>query len=397
MDTGSIVSIILLAVTLVAYIYLTLAEGVHASRHIGAAATLTRLPGLIRFLRLAAVMASTASLIILFYTIGSLPVYVISLGLLLLMLAFWLFQDLVVLALRRWPGVASLATTTLDISASSDHQNHTSGSDSASLATSQGPIADEATFLTDEQKAVLDAREQRMIRSILSLEQDTVREIMRPRIDVVAVEKGAPISDVAKLILESGHSRLPVYEGSIDKVVGVVYARDVLKFWGQENVATSLEEAMRPPFFIPESKRLDQLLQEFQSSRFQMAIVIDEYGGTEGIVTLEDLLEEIVGEIEDEFSHQQEPDITLLEDGGALVDARVTLDDLNDVLGTQMAMDGIDTIGGFVYGSLGRLARTGDAVDAAGVRIEVVAAVGRRLRRLRITRLAQQATDIPTK
>lgn len=395
MDAGSIVSAILLAVTLVAYVYLTLAEGVYVAKHNGMASTLTRLPGLIRFLRPATIMASTASLIILFYTIGSLSVYIVSLGLLLLLLALWLVQGLTALALRRWPVVASLVATPLDISALNGPRNHSSSGDSAPPATIP-LMANEETFLTDEQKAILDAREQRMIRSILSLEQDTVREIMRPRIDVVAVEKGAAIADVAKLMLESGHSRLPVYEGSIDRVVGVIYARDVLKFLGQEGPLPPLEQVMRPPFFIPESKRLDQLLQEFQSSRFQMAIVVDEYGGTEGIVTLEDLLEEIVGEIEDEFS-QEEPDITLLEDGGALVDARVTLDDLNDVMGTQLAMEGIDTIGGFVSGSLGRLARTGDIINVDNVRIEVVAAVGRRLRRLRITRPNQQTPDTLTK
>jgi len=306
----------------------------------------------------------------------------------MLLLLLWLIQDLCALSVQRWPETTYLVASPVNqlwnrllrfpSTEPSPEASERSASDEASQASNN------EVFLTEEQKAVLDDREQKMIRSILSLEEDIVREIMVPRVDVTAVEQDASVAEVGKVMLNSGHSRLPVYQDTIDRVVGIVHARDLLKFMGQGPPCPPLKEVMRPPFFIPESKRLDELLQEFQSTRLQMAIVVDEYGGTEGIVTLEDLLEEIVGEIEDEFS-KEEPEITVSDGGGALVDARVALDDLNDLMGTHLEMEGVETIGGYVLGVLGRIPRIGDAVDADEVRIEVIAAVGRRLRKLRVS------------
>ena len=390
MDVGSLSSSLALALSLLIYAYLTLVEEALnlASKSNGSLWVRLRPSRRLRFLRLSTVLASSIGLISLLNAIGNLPIVSIALSALMLLLFIWLLQNISFITARRWTSTVFLLTSPAcrllnkplrlpNGEASEEWQGNNSHGE-------QPPGSDNETFLTEEQKAVLDDREQRMIRSILALEDDPVREIMRPRVDVTAVDKDTSVLDTAQLMLQSGHSRLPVYEDSIDKVVGIVHARDVLRFMGQQPPYPALGDVMRPPFFIPESKRLDELLQEFQSTRFQMAIVVDEYGGTEGIVTMEDLLEEIVGEIEDEFSHE-EPTITLSEDGEAIVDARASLDDLNELLGSRLEMEGIDTVGGYVSGTLGRMARIGDVVDADGMRIEVVAAVGRRLRRLRIT------------
>jgi CBS domain containing-hemolysin-like protein len=398
-DADSLSSSLALAVSLLVYAYLTLVEEALAlaSKSNGSPWVRLRPSRRLRFLRLATILGSSFSLVTLLNAIGNVPVVSIALSALMLLLFIWLLQNASFIAVRRWTNVVFLLTSPAcrllnkplrlpNGEVSEEWQGNNSHGE-------QPPGADNETFLTEEQKAVLDDREQRMIRSILALEDDPVREIMRPRVDVAAVDKDTSVLDTAQLMLQSGHSRLPVYEDSIDKVVGIVHARDVLRFMGQEPPYPALADVMRPPFFIPESKRLDELLQEFQSTRFQMAIVVDEYGGTEGIVTMEDLLEEIVGEIEDEFSHE-EPTITLSEDGEAIVDARAPLDDLNELLGSRLAMEGIDTVGGYVSGTLGRMARIGDIIDADGMRIEVVAAVGRRLRRLRITQAgAPEAGD----
>ena len=156
--------------------------------------------------------------------------------------------------------------------------------------------------ITEREQAQLDPRERLMIRSILRLDESIAREVMVPRVDIVATEADSTLTDVASRMLESGHSRLPVYRDSIDNVIGVVHSRDLLPFLTNAEEHPSLEQIIRPAFFIPEAKRLDELLKELQEKRVHMSLVVDEYGGIEGLVTLEDLLEEIVGEIEDEFS-----------------------------------------------------------------------------------------------
>ena len=233
--------------------------------------------------------------------------------------------------------------------------------------------------------ARVDERDREMLRSILRLDVSTVREIMVPRLDMVAVNVNSSLSEVAESMGLSGHSRLPVFEDNLDTIVGIVHSRDLLTMLSQSKEETSLRDAMRPAFFIPESKRLDDLLEELQQKALQMAIVVDEYGGSEGLVTMEDLLEEIVGEIEDEFSRVQDPEVIRYPDGSALVDAGVTTDDVKVIFGAELDSADVDTLGGFVYQSLGRIPQTGDIVLTDNLRIEVVSILGRRLRKLRIT------------
>ena len=236
-----------------------------------------------------------------------------------------------------------------------------------------------------EEHANLDERERSMIRSILRLDEFNARDILVPRVDIVAVDVEESLADVGKRMLESGHSRLPVYRETIDNVVGVIYARDLLPLLNMEEPWPTVEKLLRQPFFIPETKRLDELLPEFQRLRVHMAMVVDEHGGIEGLVTLEDLLEEIVGEIEDEFSTTAEPQITPTANGDLIVDAKTSLNNLEELVPLKFDEAEVDTIGGLVYSMLGKMPQAGDEVVYDGLRIRVLSTLGRRLRKLKLT------------
>ncbi len=240
--------------------------------------------------------------------------------------------------------------------------------------------------ITEEEQSKLDLRERSMIRSILKLDEASVRGVMVPRVDMVTVEVNTALPEVAGKMLEHGHSRLPVFEETLDHVVGIVYSRDLLRFLVERDEHSSLISIIRPAYFIPESKLLDDLLKELQEKHLQMAIVVDEYGGVEGLVTLEDLIEEIVGEIEDEFSRSMEPRVTPMSAGELVVDARLTLDYISDLLGTPINHDDVDTVGGLVYSSLGKMPEVGDQVTVGGLTIEVVSLFGRRINKLKLVR-----------
>ena len=239
------------------------------------------------------------------------------------------------------------------------------------------------SILTKDEVVNLDEKDREMLRSIIRLDVSTAREIMVPRLDMVAIEVTAAIDEVVKVFLESGHSRLPVYEDTIDHVTGVIHARDILAALANHDRESVLTNFIRPAFFIPESKRLDGLLQEMQEKSIQFAIVVDEYGGTEGLVTMEDLLEEIVGELEDEFSSTDKP-ITQFSDGSAIIDSGVTTEDIENLFGVNLHDPDVDTIGGYVYRTLGRIPAVGDVVSADELNIEVISVLGRRLRKLRL-------------
>jgi CBS domain containing-hemolysin-like protein len=291
---------------------------------------------------------------------------------------------------RRW------SRPLLPLLGYSERRHASSSNGSLSNGTDNGTARDtamegEGLLFTEEDLVNLDRRNREMVRSILRLDTTNVREIMVPRLDMVAVEVNSPLSDVVELMGQSGHSRLPVYEESIDHIVGIVHSRDLLTLLARPRPESSLRDVTRPAFFIPETKRLDDLLEELQQKSLQMAIVVDEYGGTEGLVTMEDLLEEIVGEIEDEFSQTEEPEVVHLPNGSALVDAGVTTEEFEKLFETRLESPDVDTVGGYVYRTLGRIPQAGDAVLADHLRIEVVSILGRRLRKLRIDRLPKEA------
>ena len=254
-------------------------------------------------------------------------------------------------------------------------------------ATAEEPVITEADLVN------MDRRDREMLRSIISLDDSTAREIMVPRLDMITAEVNSSLREVAELMVKEGHTRIPVYSESIDNIVGIVHSRETLDALAHPGAEQNLQSLMNPPFIIPENKRLDDLLEEFQDRGAQMAIVVDEYGGTEGLVTMEDLLEEIVGEIEDEFSRDREALMETMDEGGVEVDARILTEDVAEMFGVSIESDDVDTVGGYVYKSLGRIPVAGDVVTTDGIRIEVVSVMGRRLRKLRIHHAAEEAAD----
>ena len=251
----------------------------------------------------------------------------------------------------------------------------------------QEPVPNEIGLPLDYSREPLDEHEVRMIRGVVQLDKTVAREIMVPRVDMVAAEVETPIAELAEIMVKWGHSRIPVYKGDPDHIEGIAYARDVVNHLLREEDTSTIpvESVVRPALFIPESKTLEELLDEFQQKRMHMAIVVDEYGGVSGLVTIEDLLEEIVGEIRDEFD-VSEPQIEAVSDGGFFIDARVSIDELNELLSVSVEGAGFDTLGGFVYHRLGKIPSRGDVVEYDGLKIEVVSTVGRRLKRLKVTR-----------
>ena len=240
--------------------------------------------------------------------------------------------------------------------------------------------------ITEEELSGLDQREREMLRSIIEMDYTTVREVMVPRLDMVAIEAGASLKEAAATIVEYGHSRIPVYVETIDDVLGIVYVRDLLAAIANLQGESDLRSLTRPAFVVPETKRVDELLEEFRQRRIQIAIVVDEYGGTEGLVTMEDVLEEIVGEIEDEFSRAREAEITRDEQGAVYVSAGLITEEVQDLFGVSIESDDFDTVGGFVYHNLGRIPHVGDVVENEDLRVEVMVVAGRRLRTLKITK-----------
>jgi CBS domain containing-hemolysin-like protein len=255
------------------------------------------------------------------------------------------------------------------------------------------PPAPDEQLITEEELISLDQRDRDMFRSILRLDVATAREIMVPRLDMVTVDADATVVEVADLMIRGGHSRLPVYEETIDRILGIVHSREVMAALARPNPETTLRSLVRPPYIIPETKRLDDLLEELQDRGVHMAVVVDEYGGTEGLVTMEDVLEEIVGEIEDEFSRTREAQVVHLSDGAVLVDAGMAIEDVEELFATRIGTADVDTVGGYVYQALGKIPQFGDVVTTDHLRIEVVSILGRRLRKLRIKRIDPDGLD----
>ncbi len=226
-----------------------------------------------------------------------------------------------------------------------------------------------------------------MVRRIANMVDRAVREIMVPRIDMVAAEADASMEEVLRLVLERGYSRIPLYEETIDNVVGVVYAKDILKYLADGRRPASLRDIARPPYFIPEGKHVDELLAELREHKIHIAIVVDEYGGTAGLATIEDVLEEIVGEIQDEYD-REEAIVQRISDAEAIMDARVSLDELNELFSLQIQGEDFDTLGGFVYHQLGRMPAPGDEVRTDGLTLRVLSVAGRRIKKVRVMKTA---------
>ena len=238
----------------------------------------------------------------------------------------------------------------------------------------------------------LEAGERRMIYSIFQFGDTLCREIMVPRIDVLALEVRTPLSQAVNALIESGHSRVPVYDDVIDNVIGVLYAKDLLRWQTNPAEKTSLRKFLRPAYYVPETKKVDELLGEMQAKGVHIAIVVDEFGGMAGLVTLEDIVEEIVGEIHDEYDQKEEVLVQRVNDDEYLFKARVSLDDFNDALGTDLVSDQTDTLGGVLYAAVGRVPVVGDTLQVEDWLLTVEEVRGRRIGRIRACRRAAPGT-----
>ena len=290
----------------------------------------------------------------------------------------------------RWLRLVSAARTRALEANETPGQNGSSPGAEVDESYADGFAGPEEPVLTEEELISLDRRDREMFRSILRLDVTNAHEIMVPRLDMIAVDTDCSINQVAEAMVSGGHSRLPVYEQNEDRIVGIVHSREVLAALASTAPAPALSELLHPAFFIPETKRLDDLLEELQDRGLQMAIVVDEYGGTEGLVTMEDLLEEIVGEIEDEFSQNRESEMVHMPDGTVVVDAGISTTDIEDLFATKIESDDVDTVGGYVYQALGRIPQVGDSVTTDQLKIEVVSIMGRRLRKLKVGRVNEE-------
>jgi CBS domain containing-hemolysin-like protein len=243
-----------------------------------------------------------------------------------------------------------------------------------------------------EEEGLINEEESGMIRAIFSLGETVVREIMVPRTDMACVSVAVTTDELLATIIDCGHSRIPVYNGTVDNITGILYAKDLLKYWGNNSPDLDIRTIVRQPFYIPESKNLEELLQEFKKRRVHIAIVIDEYGGTSGLITIEDLLEQIVGDIQDEYDTEEEL-IQLQPDGSAVVDARVPIEEFEQLFDIEVERDKFDTVGGLIFSLLGRIPRTGDEVSTAGIRLTVLSAGERRIGKLHAERVVAPFND----
>jgi magnesium and cobalt transporter len=243
------------------------------------------------------------------------------------------------------------------------------------------------------QREVIDRDACEMIEGVLEVSGSQVRDIMVPRAQIDVVNRDARFGDILAAVIESAHSRFPVIGESRDEVIGILLAKDLLPYTmgGRE---FSIRDVLRPALFVPESKRLNVLLREFRSSRNHMAIVVDEYGGVSGIVTIEDVLEEIVGEIHDEYDVEEDEDeIESGPDGSHLLRALTPIEDFNQEFNARLSNEEFDTIGGLLMGACGHLPKVGELIDLGGFRFEVMEADNRRLHKLRVERLPNREQE----
>ncbi len=270
-----------------------------------------------------------------------------------------------------------------------------------SLAMGIHPIVkvteEEIKTLVDEgsEDGLIEDDEKAMIYSVFKFGDTLAREVMVPRIDMVAVDLKTNLKEALDTIIKAGHSRIPVYEDTIDNIKGLLYAKDLLNVWQKGEEMGDLASLLRAPYFVPESKKAADLLAEFQTRKVHLAIVIDEYGGTAGLVTLEDLIEEIVGEIRDEYDLLEEEEYQKISSTEYICDAGLDLDDLNELLDAELPTDESDTLGGFIFTALGKVPEVGDKVVAEGIEMEVLTLNGRRIQKVRVTKI-EELSDNPS-
>jgi CBS domain containing-hemolysin-like protein len=265
-----------------------------------------------------------------------------------------------------------------------------------SVEQAEQQIQDEILSVVEEgeKEGVVDEQEREMIESVIEFRETSVGQVMTARPDMIGLPVTASLDLVKQIIEESGHSRIPVYNGSLDQIVGVLYARDLLKHLGEPMDNFDIRSAMRPAFYVPETKLLRELLEDFRVQKVHLAIVLDEYGGTAGLVSIEDVLEELVGDISDEHEPHEPSMIKRLDATTVEADARIRLDQLNRALGLNLPEDaGYETLGGFVSNTLGRIPQKGLAFEHPGLRMTILEAEPQRVNRVKIEQIPEPADE----
>jgi magnesium and cobalt transporter len=252
----------------------------------------------------------------------------------------------------------------------------------------------EQAIIEASQDGELEADEGSMLLSILRMDDLQVYEIMTPRTDITAVEENCSVAKTIEAIVESGHSRIPIYRENRDNIVGITYAKDLLQeAVTPDNHLKPVSKIMRQAFFVPETKNVLELLNEFKSKKNHMAVILDEYGGTSGLVTIEDVLEEIVGDIEDEHDAPREADIVSLKDGQALLSGRAYLEDINAELGTSLSSEEVETIGGLLSHIAGCLPKAGDEFTLGELHFKVKEADNKHVHKVLVSNLPPHDTE----
>lgn len=237
-----------------------------------------------------------------------------------------------------------------------------------------------------EEEGIIEEEEHELIHSVFTFMDTIVREVMVPRVEIAACPINAPLSDVLNIIIAKGHSRVPVYDQKMDNIIGIVYAKDLLKFFGSEKDNVKIRGIMRPPFFVPETKKIIDLLKEFQLQKVHMAIVVDEYGGTAGLVTIEDLLEELVGEIQDEYDNERER-LIKLNDHTISVDSHINIEEIEEFFECEIPKEDFETVGGLLFHLFERIPKEKEEIVFQGLRFTVTKADERRLWRVEISKI----------
>ena len=245
----------------------------------------------------------------------------------------------------------------------------------------------------EQPESTLEKGEREMIYSIFRFSETMAKEIMVPRMDVLALEVNTTISDARHEFIKAGHSRVPVYEDSIDNVVGLLYAKDLLAVVDGNDTIAAQRQLMRQAYFVPEAKKVDELLTEMQSRGVHMVLVVDEYGGVAGVVTLEDIVEEIVGEIRDEYDQGEESLFEQIDENTYLILGRATIDEFNFITNGSLSDEYADTLGGFIYGQLGRVPQPGEVVTDENFEFTVEQVVARRIIKVKVRRLNTDASE----
>jgi len=256
------------------------------------------------------------------------------------------------------------------------------------LTGQKGKVKEELGHLSESH---LEKEEKEMIRGIFSLDQKEIKEIMVPRMDMVCIDEEMSLEKIKELVKKEGHSRFPLVKGGVDNVKGVIYVKDLF-LKAESDKSLDLKSLARKAYFVPESKKVDELLKEMKKAKIHIAIVVDEYGGTSGLVTLEDILEEIVGEIQDEFDIEEES-IKKVDENTFIVDAKVNLEDLMERLGLESKPGEFETVGGLIYDLLGSVPHEGEILRKDNLQFYVEKVDGQRIKRVRVTKLATKEDE----